>query len=235
LDCVSCSVENARGTLLHLHGGGFRMGGPRRLAPFAAVVAARVGCTVIVPGYPLAPENPFPGAFHGLLAAFEELDADGPLVIGGDSAGGNLAVGMCLLGAQPDALMLISPWLDLRVQHAGFDRAAATDIMFSRESALDARAAYLQDHPPEDPLASPVLADISGLPPTFILAGGMEVLLDDSLDLAAKLATARVDVELRVVPDMQHVAPALNSEWDGSAAGLDAAIGFLKRYLGPAA
>jgi monoterpene epsilon-lactone hydrolase len=186
---------------------------------------------VIVPGYPLAPEYPFPTALVQLREAFAAIDTAQPLVIGGDSAGSNLALGLWQLGAAADALWLLSPWLDLRVTAGSYGRAAATDQLFSREMALDAREMYLQGHSPEDPLASPLLASLDGLPPTFVLAGGVEVLLDDSLALASQLASAGVDVECRVVPDMQHVAPTFGPDWPGAAAGLDAGIGFLERQF----
>lgn len=229
VDCIVSTVPGARGTLFHLHGGGFRIGGPQRMAPFSAALAARAHCTVINPAYPLAPEEPFPGALHVLMDAFDALDVQGPLVISGDSAGGNLAVGLCLQGAEADGLMLMSPWLDLRGESEGFVRGAATDQLFSLASAKEAGETYLQGHPSDDPLASPVLADVAGFPPTFILAGGVEVLLDDSLVFANNLAKALVDVELRIIPDMQHVAPSFDIDWPGAAAGMDAMVSFLKR------
>lgn len=231
LRCLSCSAPDAHGVLFHIHGGGFRGGNPSRSQPFAETVAARLGCTVILPGYPLAPENPFPAALLNLRDAFAAIDTSQPLVIGGDSAGGNLALGLWQLGAAADALWLLSPWLDLRVTAQAYDRAATTDQLFSREMALDAREMYLQGHSPEDPLASPLLGTLDGLPETFVLAGGVEVLLDDSLRLVSQLAAAGVDVECRIIPDMQHVAPTLGPDWPGSLAGLDASIRFLERQF----
>ncbi|RUN78378.1 hypothetical protein EJC47_00415 [Sphingomonas sp. TF3] len=231
LSGISCTPPDAHGVLFHMHGGGFRLGSPARSQPFAATLAARLGCTVILPAYPLAPENPFPAALAGLRKALASVQADGPLVIGGDSAGGNLAVGLCLLGAAADALFLISPWLDLRVVSDGYDRSAATDRLFSRAMAIEARDMYLQGHPADDLLASPLLAPLDALPDSFVLAGGVEVLLDDSLAFAARLAAAGVDVECRIVPDMQHVAPTFGPDWPGAAAGLEAGIQFLKRQF----
>lgn len=231
LRCLSCAAPDARGVLFHIHGGGFRGGNPSRSRPFAETVAARLGCTVILPGYPLAPENPFPAALLSLYDAFAAIETQQPLVIGGDSAGGNLALGLWQLGAAADALWLLSPWLDLRVTAQSYDRAATTDQLFSREMALDAREMYLQGHSPEDPLASPLLGTLGELPETFVLAGGVEVLLDDSLSLVSQLAAAGVDVECRIIPDMQHVAPTLGPDWPGGAAGLDAGIRFLERQF----
>lgn len=231
LRCLSCSPPGARGILFHMHGGGFRVGSPHRTQPFAAALAARLGCTVILPGYPLAPEHPFPAALVALREAFAMMDTDEPLVIGGDSAGGNLAVGLCLLGAAPDALWLISPWLDLRLTSQGYDRAAGTDRLFSRSTAMDAREMYLQGHTPEDPLASPLLASLERLPRTFVLTGGAEVLLEDSLAFVAQLATAGVDVECHVIADMQHVAPTFGPEWPGASAGFEACVQFLERQF----
>lgn len=231
LSGISCSPPNPRGVLFHMHGGGFRLGSPMRSQPFAATLAARLGCEVIMPAYPLAPENPFPAALVALQDALASVKIEGPLVIGGDSAGGNLAVGLCLLGAAADALFLVSPWLDLRIVSEGYDRAASTDRLFSRAMAMEARQMYLQGHSADDPLATPLLAPLEAMPDTFVLAGGAEVLLDDSLAFAARLASAGVDVECRVVPDMQHVAPTFGPDWPGAAAGLAASIQFLKRQF----
>ncbi|ALC14142.1 alpha/beta hydrolase [Sphingopyxis sp. 113P3] len=231
LHCLSCAAPNAHGVLFHIHGGGFRGGNPSRSRPFAETVAARLGCTVILPSYPLAPENPFPAALIKLRAAVAAIETNQPLVIGGDSAGGNLALGLWHLGAAADALWLLSPWLDLRIAAGSYDRAAATDQLFSREMALDAREMYLQGHSPGDPLASPLLGSLEGLPETFVLAGGGEVLLDDTLKLFSLLGAAGVDVECRIVPDMQHVAPTFGPDLPGSAAGLDAGVRFLERQF----
>ena len=88
----------------------------------------------------------------------------------------------------PTRLVLISPWVDLTQTAGTFASRADTDIMFSKQSGDDASALYLQGHDPRDPLASPQFADVTGFPPTQIFAGGMETLLDDSLELAARIA-----------------------------------------------
>jgi len=234
LPCLRLSAESGRGTLFHIHGGGFRLGGPPRMEPFARALAARANCTVIVPAYPLAPEHPFPAALHGLFGAYHALEAAGPLVLGGDSAGGNLATALYLLGASADALLLMSPWLDLRVASEGYDRSAATDQLFSRAAAEGARDGYLQGHSADDPLASPLLSDAGPFPPTLVVAGGGEVLLDDSLAFAARLAKCCTDVDLHVVAEMQHVAPTFSSQWPGSAAAMDVTVAFLRRQFGAA-
>jgi acetyl esterase/lipase len=109
---------------------------------------------------------------------------------------------------------LISPWVDLTQTAGTFASRADTDIMFSKASGDEASTLYLQGHDPRDPLASAQFADVTGFPPTQIFAGGMETLLDDSLELAARLARAGSAVELTVAPDQQHVYPylAIDSE-----------------------
>jgi epsilon-lactone hydrolase len=231
LSCISSAAPGSRGVLFHIHGGGFRGGNPARSRPFAETLASRLGCTVILPAYPLAPENPFPAALVRLREAFAAIETTQPLVLGGDSAGGNLALGLWQMGAAADAICLISPWLDLRVTAASYDSASGTDQLFSREMALDARDTYLQGHAPDDPLASPLLGAFEGMPTTFILAGGVEVLLGDSLALFTRLVAARVDTECRVVPEMQHVAPTFGPDWPGAAAGLNAVTDFLERQF----
>jgi acetyl esterase/lipase len=231
LECLSLSPAHARGALLYVHGGGFRLGSPERLASFASILASRARCRVLLPRYPLAPESPFPAALTALRNAAAALSAR-PLIIGGDSAGGNLAAELCLTRAAPaDGLILISPWLDLRVTAPSYTRCAASDRLFSREAASDAAATYLQGAAADDPLVSPILADVTGLPPTLIVVGGVEVLLDECLSFASRLAQAHVQVELHAVPEMQHAAPTFGPSTPGAAPALTAITDFLKRRL----
>ena len=131
--------------------------------------------------------------------------------------------------------MAISPWVDLRVQAGTYDSKGATDQLFSRESAADASDQYLQGHPADDPMASPVLADVRGAPPSLVIAGSAEVLLDDALALAAALARADVPVELLVGAGMQHVYPTLFPDLAESRLALARIAEFVARVGGGAA
>jgi acetyl esterase/lipase len=205
---------------VYFHGGGYRLGTARGWRTFGSRIAAAANIRVVLVDNPHAPEHPNPPAVRDALAVYDAVTAGGGSVYaGGDSAGGGIAAALtvaCLQrgSAVPAKLVLISPWVDLTQTAGTFASRADTDIMFSKQSGDEASALYLQGHDPRDPLASPQFADVTGFPPTQIFAGGMETLLDDSLELAARIARAGSAVDLVVAPDQQHVYPylALDSE-----------------------
>ncbi len=230
-----------RGYLLQLHGGGFRIGRPEFESLFAEALVKRCGIEVIVPQYRLAPEAPFPG---GLIDAHETLKAlraevgEAPLILGGDSAGGGLAASLGVLcaadgGPRIDALVLLSPWLDLRVTARSYETNATTDPMFSKESADIAAELYLQGFDPTHPLASPLLAEIACYPPTLISVGTGETLADDSLLFHDKLLAAGADSRLSAIDGMDHVAVVRGLEMPGSAETFEAVVALVERALAP--
>ncbi|CAN5182025.1 alpha/beta hydrolase [soil metagenome] len=237
---VADPADIAQGDIVYFHGGGYRLGGPDRMAGFLSLLAAQSGCRVIAPAYALAPENPYPAALLDAASVIEAVVADAPdrpLIIGGDSAGGGLAAACCvgfgealpsLLGA-----VLLSPWLDLRICADTFDSRADTDRLFSRQSASDAANAYLHGLPADTPLASPLLADaLDGVPPTLIIAGSAEVLMQDSVAFAARLAAQHIGVDLIVVPHMQHVSPTLFPDLPSSPYALSIIGRFVRDRIG---
>ena len=232
--CVVCAPASPAATLVYFHGGGYRLGTARGWRTFGSSLAAAASTRVILVDYRLAPEHPFPAALRDALAVFDAVDsgADGPVYAGGDSAGGGLAAALgvaCLQrgGAVPAGLVLISPWVDLTQTAGTYESRAETDVMFPKSSADDAAALVLQGHDPRDPLVSPQFADVTGFPSTQIFVGGLETLLDDSLEFAARVARAGSAVELVVAPDQQHVYPYLAPD---SAAGR-AAHAAIARFL----
>lgn len=172
---------NGAGTVVHFHGGGFRQGCPEMGGPFAAMLASRCDVEVILPAYRLAPEHPFPAALNDGMAVIRARagDSDEPLILSGDSAGGGLAASLAALcgaeGLPLAGLVLFSPWLDLTVSSGCYATNAASDPLFSRQSASEAADQYLQGHPMNDPLASPLFAELARFPPAFISVGTGEV------------------------------------------------------------
>lgn len=222
-----------RALVLHLHGGGFRMGCPEMVGPFAAALAKQAQVEVVCPAYRLAPEHPFPAALNDawhVLAALRCRHA-GPLIISGDSAGGGLAASLTVLcaaqGVPPNGLVLLSPWLDLTVTSGSYEGNAATDPLFSRTAAKSAAELYLQGVSPKDPLASPLHAALAGFPPTLISVGEGEVLVDDACRFQRALATAGAQAELSLVPGMEHVAVTRGLERAGAAVTFETIVDFI--------
>ena len=205
-------AEPARGAVLHMHGGAFRIGCPEQLGPFASALARQCQVTVVCPAYRLAPECPFPAGLRdgwAVLAAMVEAGAQ-PFILSGDSAGAALAAGLAALASTETislaGLALLSPWLDLTVTNQTFETNALTDPLFSKEAARDAATLYLQGHVPNDPLASPLFGSVVGFPPTFISTGEGEVLVDDTKRFHQRLLEADVATTVSIIPEMEHVA-----------------------------
>jgi epsilon-lactone hydrolase len=211
-----CTREGGDGdpVLLYLHGGGFRIGSALAWRSYGTHLAKACSARVDVLDYRLAPEHPFPAALDDVVNAYGELLDDGiapgRIFIGGDSAGGGLTASALVAIrerglAQPAGGVCLSPWADLRVVNRSYDTSASLDMLFGRPQAEAARALYIGDRDPTDPLVSPVLADWTGLAPLLVHVGDRESLLDDALALTHAARAAGVDVTLEVFPEMPHV------------------------------
>jgi acetyl esterase/lipase len=214
--CVVCRPESPVATILYFHGGGYRMGSPDASIAFMTRMAAATRARVVGVRYRLAPENPFPAAVADATEAYAALrtESSDAVVAVGDSAGGGLAAALavaCLTAdaTPPNALILMSPWLDLNKRSSTHASRPGYDELFSAESANEASAMYLQGHDPGDPLASPLSADLEAFPPTLIFASTDEVLLSDSVALARRLAEAGVEVMASFQPGRPHAWPAV--------------------------
>lgn len=227
-----------RGTVLHFHGGGYRMGCPEIVGPYAAALARRCGVEVVCPAYRLAPEYPFPAGVKDGLAVLCELAGErrGPLILSGDSAGGGLAAALAALagaeGVDLAGLILLSPWLDLTVSARSYDTNGGSDPLFSRESAKLAAQLYLQEGvEPDHPIASPIFGPITSFPSVLLNVGAGEVLFDDAYSLAARLRDADIEVELLAVAGMDHIAVVHGLTLPGAAETFDRVTAFIERLL----
>jgi len=234
---IRCLVIGAgERTVLYLHGGGYRMGRPEAWVSYAARLAEASGARFVLPDYRLAPEHPFPAGLHDAVAVYRALAERGPLVVAGDSAGAGLSCALAIAahgaGAPVAGAVLISPMLDFAARDATYDSNAARDAFFSRQSVIDCGEAYLQGHPADDPLVSPLLADPETLPPMLVLAGGAEVLLGEAIAFATRVALADRRVTLHVAPGMGHVWPMLAPDTPEAADAI-AVIGLFARATLP--
>ncbi|MER7558951.1 alpha/beta hydrolase [Nocardioides sp. NPDC126508] len=229
------------GTLLYLHGGGYVLGSARTGAPLADGLAARAGLRAVAIDYRLAPEAPYPAAVEDGLAAYRGLLESGiephRLVLAGDSAGGGLTLATLLAARaaglpQPAAAVVFSPWTDLTLSGSTVETKSDADPLFDRAGLQWFADRYLRGGTdPVDPLISPALADLTGLPPILIQVGSREVLLDDAVRLAAKAAEADVEVALEVGADLPHVFQNQAGSLDEADAALDRASRFLTEKL----
>jgi monoterpene epsilon-lactone hydrolase len=213
VECVLADAPSPAATILHFHGGGYRLGSASAWSGLAAAITSATGARTILPDYPLAPEHPFPAALHAGHNVIEEARRrwpDSPLILSGDSAGGGLALALAGALASPSplsALILFSPWLDLTLSAASYDRCAISDRLFSRDIASAAADTYLQGWPAADPLASPLLAPVDTLPPLLLFASASEALVDDSIAFHRRLVQAGRQCSFHIEPDAGHVWP----------------------------
>jgi monoterpene epsilon-lactone hydrolase len=207
--------------LLLLHGGGYVAGSSKTHRRLAANLCRAMHMRVLTPNYRLAPENPFPAGAKDALRAYGWLLRQGlmpnQIVVGGDSAGGGLALSMLLAlrdaaAVLPRAAVLLSPWTDLTVSSPSYRRHRALDPILSQQGLREAAAMYAGTRDPSDPLLSPLFADLRGLPPILIQAGGDEAMVDDSRRLAEGAQAAGVHVTCKIFEGMWHVFHASGTE-----------------------
>jgi epsilon-lactone hydrolase len=205
--------------LLFLHGGGYEPGSLRSDGELATRLGRASGMRVLFPEYRLAPEHPFPAAIDDVLAAWrwlrtgQDLSARSIAVAGG-SAGGGLAVALLVAlrdagEALPAAAALMSPTVDLTSSGTSMTECADQDPVSTPAMLRQFAAGYLAGADPKTPLASPLFASLSGLPPLLVQVGTADLLLSDSERLAEAAAKAGVDVTLQIGEGLPHVYPIM--------------------------
>ena len=200
--------------LMYLHGGGYVIGSMDTHTRLVGHLASAAGCRALNVDYRLAPEHPHPAAVTDSTTAFGWLLAQGvdpaKTAISGDSAGGGLTMATLVKlrddgRPQPAGAVPISPWIDLEGTGESMDGKAEADLLVGRDGLKMMSDMFLAGQDARDPLAAPLYADLTGIAPLYIQVGGDETLLDDSTRLAARAASAGVDVRLDCFPEMQHV------------------------------
>jgi monoterpene epsilon-lactone hydrolase len=201
--------------LLFLHGGGYELGSLRSDGELAARLGRASGMRVLFPEYRLAPEHPFPAAIDDVVAAWRWLRTDqdlsaGSIAVAGGSAGGGLTVALLVATrdageALPGAAVLMSPTVDLTSSGASMTERANQDPISTPAMLRRFASDYLAGADPKTPLASPLFAPLSGLPPLLVQVGTADLLLSDSERLARAAADAGVDVILEIGEGLPHV------------------------------
>lgn len=226
--------------VLYLHGGGYALGSITTHRGLGARIAEASGSTVLMPDYRLAPETPFPGAVEDATATYLFLLEQGisprHIAIGGDSAGGGLTfatlVNLRDLGHElPAAAFTLSPWVDLEGLGESMQTKAAADPMIQKDGLKRFADFYLAGANPKTPLAAPLHADLSGLPPILIQVGTAETLLDDAVRIEARLREVGGAVELEQFEDLIHVFQAFAPIVPESAEAIGKIGAFVKSHL----
>jgi monoterpene epsilon-lactone hydrolase len=238
---IAAPNADADRVILYLHGGGYSVGSIKTHRELVSRISRAAGARALAIDYRLAPENPFPAAVEDATAAYRWLLSTGAdpagLAIAGDSAGGGLTVATLVAlrdagDPLPAAAACLSPWVDLEGIGESMTTKADLDPMVSREELLEGAKMYLGDADPRTPLAAPLYADFSGLPPLLIHVGTAETLLDDATRLADRAKAAGVDVTLDIWDDMIHVWQAFAVMLPEGQQAIDCIGEFVKEHTG---
>jgi monoterpene epsilon-lactone hydrolase len=221
--------------LLYLHGGGYSAGSIASHRNLVGHLAKAAGVRGLSVEYRLAPEHPFPAGLDDAVTAFSWLLTEGyephHIGIGGDSAGGGLALATALALRQrglpvPGGLVLLSPWTDLASTGDSITSNVGKDLLLRRIEGDNPQISwYTGTHEVTNPLISPLYADFGDFPAMIVHVGGDELLRDDSVRLAERASAAGCEVAIEVWPGMQHVfqiAAGHVPESDSSVAKLGA-------------
>lgn len=204
--------------ILMLHGGGLLLGINNAYRTLAAKLSLEHKAEVWLVDYPLLPDAPYPLALNACFEIYKTLlrhHPTMPLVVMGDSVGGNLAVACLYLAEEaalplPQATILFSPWLDLTLSGGSLKTNAPFDAVINPKRMPELIALYLKsNYSTKDYQISPLWGDPQQFPPLFIALSETEVLRDDALRFAEKAQGVGVDVTLEIAQEMPHDYPIL--------------------------
>lgn len=226
--------------ILYFHGGGYTIGSPRSHGEMTARIAKAAEARLFSVEYRLSPEHVFPAALDDAVAAYRGLIAERQdprrLVVGGDSAGGGIAMAMLVAlrdagEALPACAFAMSAWADLSCSGESYRTKVDVDPLVTPEMGLANAAGYLGDHDARDPLASPVFANLTGFPPLLLQVGTDEMLLDDTLRLAERAREAGVDVDVQIGDGMMHVYQLLTWLVPEAQGAIDETGAFVRSHV----
>lgn len=229
-------VDEPRGVVVYLHGGGYICGSPKTHRGLTGHLAKSSGTMLIVPDYRLAPEHPFPAALDDAeklyTALLNEGHPPGAISFAGDSAGGGLAVALAIRLRDkgiplPASMTLLSPWVDLSNDHL---YSPEQEPLLSRRWIDKAARLYCGRESRSNPLISPIHGDLSGLPPMLIQVGSEEILMNDSQRLADAAKRDGVEVRLDIFNGLWHVFQIHAGQLDRATEAVDEAGDFIRQH-----
>ena len=200
--------------IIYLHGGSYIAGSPNSHRSIAARIGKASKIPVLFIDYSLAPENPFPAALEDVIKVYtwllEQNKKSNKIIIAGDSAGGGLTLATLIKLRDenmvlPAAAVCLSPWTDLALTGDSVKTKAKEEVMVTKSELQQSVKLYLKEADSKNPLASPLYADLKGLPPLLLQTGTKEIILDDTTRFAKKAIEADVDVTADIWPGMWHV------------------------------
>lgn len=239
LSWISVGDCDPRHVILYLHGGGYIAGSPRSHAAMLGRLSKLSGLRVAALDYPRAPEHGAPAQFNAAVTAYARLldtgFAPAEIVVGGDSAGGGLALSLvahlCQTDQRPAGVFVFSPWTDLTLTGSSIASNAANDRLLDAARMEELVGYVAPNLPADDPRVSPLFADFPDPPPTLIHVSQTEILLEDARRMAARLRDAGAQVTLFEHPDAPHVWPLFDGYFPEARESLGAAAEFCKNVL----
>ena len=228
-------------TIFYLHGGGYCIGSVASHREMVSRVGRAAGVRALSVDYRLAPEHPFPAAIDDATAAYRWLLSTGvdpaQVVIAGDSAGGGLTIATLVAlrdagDPLPAAAACISPWADLECSSESMTSRAEIDPLLDRKSLSKWAKFYLGDADPRSPIASPIHADLTDLPPLLVLVGTAEILYDDASRLTERARAGGVDVTLEPWDEMIHAWPLFSPVLPEGQQAIERIGEFVKSHVG---
>lgn len=201
--------------ILYMHGGAFQFGSSNGHRKLASHLAKACNCVSVSADYRLTPEHPFPAGLNDCMTVYKWLldkgYKAGNVVVAGDSCGGGLSASVPLKAIEqglpiPGAAVSMSPWYDMNGGYDSYTTNAENDMISAAEGMEVNADKYLAGNTTrDDPLVSPIRADLSGLPPTWISCPGHDILVDQGRLFAEKARNAGVEVVLEIHEGQQHV------------------------------
>jgi monoterpene epsilon-lactone hydrolase len=238
---VSTPESDEGRIMYYLHGGGYVIGSISTHREMASRLARAAKARILLVDYRLAPENPFPAAVEDSVGGYKWLLSSGVkpgrVVIAGESAGGGLTAAtlVALRDAGeplPAAAICVSPWVDMEAIGESMVTRADVDPFVQKDALLEMARTYLGGTDPRTPLASPIYADLKGLPPLLIQVGTAEVLYDDARRLAERAESAGVEVVFEPWEDMIHMWHSFAAMLPEGQQAIDRIGEFVQKYTG---
>ena len=229
VDCYWFNSErfaNSNKLIVYLHGGCFVLGSIQSHQAMVSHVSANLQTPVLFVEYSLAPEHPFPAALNEVFSVYKHLllkHSEKDIIFMGDSAGAGLALSVLSKinneGIKiPAYLVMLSPWVDLTCSNDSIATNAQSDPILSKTALQNFAAMYVDDNLSE---ANPIGNLLGPFPPTMIMVGSGEVLLDDSKNLYNKITREQPNVKLSIYEKQNHVWMLENIHTDSSGKALN--------------